>query len=94
MAYRSFSRVAIVIGSNRDEGRTFQQDSIGWQEADYAKWVNERFGEKANKILAQYPWPKDADEYTGAYLAGAVIIQVAKGRTYRPCIAGRIEWRE
>ena len=59
--------------SSRDEGRTFQQDSIGWGEADYAKWVNERFGEKANKILAQYPWPKDADEYTGAYLAGAII---------------------
>jgi para-nitrobenzyl esterase len=69
----SFSRVAIVIGSNRDEGRTFQQGSIGWQESNYAKWVNERFGEKANKILAQYPWPKDADEYTGAYLAGAII---------------------
>jgi para-nitrobenzyl esterase len=69
----SFSRVAIVIGSNRDEGRTFQQGSIGWQESNYDKWVNERFGEKANKILAQYPWPKDADEYTGAYLAGAII---------------------
>src|SRR3984957_15348404 len=66
----SFSRVAIVIGSKRGEGRTFQQGSIGWQEADYAKWVSERFGEKADKVLAQYPWPKDADEYTGAYLAG------------------------
>ena len=73
VANGSFSRVAIVIGSNRDEGRTFQQGSIGWREADYAKWINERFGEKANKILAQYPWPKDADEYTGAYLAGAII---------------------
>ena len=69
----SFSRVAIVIGSNRDEGRTFQQDSIGWREADYAKWVSERFGDKAGKIAAEYPWPRDADEYTGAYLAGAVI---------------------
>jgi para-nitrobenzyl esterase len=69
----SFSRVAIVIGSNRDEGRTFQQDSIGWQEADYFKWLGERFGDKADKILAEYPWPKDANEYTGAYLAGAVI---------------------
>jgi para-nitrobenzyl esterase len=68
-----FSRVAIVIGSNRDEGRTFQQDSIGWREADYTKWVSERFGGKADKILAEYPWPKDANEYTGAYLAGAVI---------------------
>ena len=69
----SFARVAIVIGANRDEGRTFQQGSIGWQEADYAKWINKTFGEKADKVLAQYPWPKDADKYTGAYLAGAVV---------------------
>jgi len=27
----SFARVAIMIGANRDEGRTFQQGSIGWQ---------------------------------------------------------------
>jgi para-nitrobenzyl esterase len=69
----SFARVAMVIGANRDEGRTFMQSSIGWQEADYAKWINGTFGEKADKVLAQYPWPKDADKYTGAYLAAAVV---------------------
>jgi para-nitrobenzyl esterase len=73
VANGSFSRVAIVIGSNRDEGRTFQQGSVGWQEADYTKWINKTFGEMADKVLAQYPWPKDADKYTGAYLAGAVV---------------------
>ena len=25
-----------------------------------------------SKVLAQYPWPENADQYTGAYLAGAV----------------------
>ena len=69
----SFAHVAIVIGANRDEGRTFEQGSIGWQEADYTKWINETFGEKTDKVLAQYPWPKNADQYTGAYLAGAVV---------------------
>ena len=64
--------MAIVIGSNRDEGRAFEQGGIGWQEADYAKWVKETFGENADKVLAQYPWLKNADQYTGAYLAGAV----------------------
>jgi para-nitrobenzyl esterase len=68
----SFSHVAMVIGSTRDEGRTFRQGDIGWQDADYAKWVNETFGGRAAKVLAQYPWPKDADQYTGAYLSGAV----------------------
>jgi para-nitrobenzyl esterase len=72
VANGSFARVAIVIGANRDEGRTFRQGNIGWQEADYAKWVKETFGEKADKVLAQYPWPKNTDQYTGAYLAGAV----------------------
>ncbi len=69
----SFARVALVIGSNRDEGRTFQQGSIGWQEADYTAWIKDTFGEKAVKVRAQYPWPKDADQYTGAYLSGAVV---------------------
>jgi para-nitrobenzyl esterase len=63
--------VAIVIGANRDEARTFRQDSIGLQEADYDKWVKKTFGDKADKILAQYRWPKDADQYTGTYLSGA-----------------------
>jgi para-nitrobenzyl esterase len=67
----SFQRVAIVIGANRDEARTFRQDSLGLQEADYDKWVKNTFGDKADKILAQYPWPKDADQYTGTYLSGA-----------------------
>ena len=36
--------------------------------------LNERFGEQGpTRSFAQYPWPKDADEYTGAYLAGAII---------------------
>ena len=27
----------------------------------------------ADKILSRYPWPKDTDKFTGAYLAGAVV---------------------
>jgi para-nitrobenzyl esterase len=72
VAQGAFQHVAIVIGSNRDEGRTFLQGSIGWKESDYDKWVGQSFGAKAPKVLAEYPWPKDANEYTGAYLAGAV----------------------
>ncbi len=32
VAAGNFQRVAIVIGSNRDEGRTFRQGDIGWKE--------------------------------------------------------------
>ena len=65
--------MAIVIGANRDEGRTFQQDSIGWEESDYAMWAKQRFGGKAEKILSHYIWPKNTDKFTGAYLTGAVV---------------------
>ena len=75
----SFPHVAIVIGATRDEGREFQQGSIGWQQADYAKWVNERFRQNADKVLAQYPWPKNADQYTGAYLSGAIVTDSGPG---------------
>ena len=69
----SFQHVATLFGANRDEGRTFRQGDIGWQEADYTKWVDETFAAKADKVLAEYPWPKTADTYTGAYLSGAIV---------------------
>ena len=72
VAEGDFQHVAIVIGANRDEGRTFRQTDIGWQESDYDKWVHQTFGDKADKVLADYPWPKNADAYTGAYLSGAI----------------------
>ena len=56
----SFPHVAIVIGATRDEGREFQQGSIGWQQADYAEWVNERFRADPTRscnILAQERGP-------------------------------------
>jgi hypothetical protein len=34
-ALASTAHVPIVIGSNRDEGRTFQQGAIGWTKAQY-----------------------------------------------------------
>ncbi|RBP11973.1 para-nitrobenzyl esterase [Roseiarcus fermentans] len=67
-----FQHVAMVIGANRDEGRTFDQGNIGWREADYTKWVRETFGARADRVLAQYPWPRDADPYAGAYLSGGI----------------------
>ena len=72
VAAGDFQRVALVIGSNRDEGRTFRQGDIGWTESDYTNWVNKTFGAKADKVLADYPWPKNADADTGAYLSGAI----------------------
>lgn len=69
----AFEHVAITFGVNRDEGRTFQQGDIGKTRADYEKWARDTFGDRADKALAQYPWPKDADKYTPAYLEGAIV---------------------
>ena len=68
----SFARVPIVIGSNRDEGRTFQQGAIGWTEAQYDAWVNGTFGANAAAVLKHYPWPATSDKFTAAYLSGAI----------------------
>jgi carboxylesterase type B len=73
VASGDFAQVPIVTGSNRDEGRTFAAGDIGWSEAQYVDWVNTTFGARADQVLALYPWPSDADQFTPAYLVGAII---------------------
>ncbi|MEV6845493.1 carboxylesterase family protein [Actinoplanes sp. NPDC051411] len=65
-----FARVPIVIGSNRDEGRTFAQGFIGQTEAQYVAYVTTTYGAA---VLAHYPWPAGADQFTAAYLVGAIM---------------------
>ena len=72
VAAGDFARVPIVTGSNRDEGRTFSQGYIGFSEAQYDAWLQSTFGSDAPAILAHYPWPSDADQFTAAYLIGAI----------------------
>lgn len=69
----SFARVPVVIGSNRDEGRTFASGDIGWSKAQYVDWVRQNYPGNADAVLAHYPWPAAADQFTAAYLAGAII---------------------
>jgi len=68
-----FTRVPVVIGANRDEGRTFAQGFIGWTEAQYVAWVQATFGAASGAVLAHYPWPATSDQFTAAYLAGAAM---------------------
>ena len=67
-----FARVPVVIGATRDEGRTFSQGFIGASREDYVTWVRGNAGDLADAILAHYPWPANADEFTAAYLIGAI----------------------
>ena len=68
----AFARVPVVIGANRDEGRTFAQGFIGQNRDQYEGFVRGTFGARADAVLARYPCPADADTFTAAYLVGAI----------------------
>jgi para-nitrobenzyl esterase len=68
----SFERVPVLFGSNRDEGRTFAIGFIGQGQAQYEGFVRSLFPTRADAVLALYPWPATSDQFTAAYLAGAV----------------------
>jgi len=68
-----FAHVPVVVGSNRDEGRTFAQGDIGWTQAQYESWVRTTFPTNADAVLTHYPWPANADKFTPAYLVGAIM---------------------
>jgi carboxylesterase type B len=69
----AFNRVPVLIGANRDEGRTFTDGDIGWTQAQYEQWVRDNFGPDADAVLAHYPWPATSDRFTGAYLEAAIL---------------------
>ncbi len=69
----TFARVPVVIGANRDEGRTFAQGFIGQDRTAYEGFVRTSFPDRADAVLARYPWPANADRFTPAYLAGAIL---------------------
>jgi carboxylesterase type B len=68
-----FARVPVTIGANRDEGRTFTVGNIGWTQAQYVAFVRGVLGADAEAVLARYPWPASADQFTPAYLTGAIL---------------------
>lgn len=70
VAAGDFARVPVVIGATRDEGRTFSQGFIGATREQYEQWVTETVGAD---VLARYPWPSTADQFTAAYLIGAIM---------------------
>jgi carboxylesterase type B len=68
----SFAHVPVLIGANRDEGRTFAVGFIGQTKDQYVAFVQATFGARADAVLALYPWPATADAFTPAYLVGAI----------------------
>jgi para-nitrobenzyl esterase len=67
-----FARVRVVIGATLDEARLFTSSDIGQTETGYENWVRSTFGSNAHAVLGEYPWPTNADQFTPAYLTGAI----------------------
>jgi len=75
----TFPKVPVLIGGNRDEGRSFLTDwesrSVKtWDEEGYEKLVRDTYGKDADAVLSVYSWPENADRYTGTYLAAEVMM--------------------
>lgn len=69
----TIARVPVLVGANRDEGRTFALGFVGMTQAQYVSWVQSTFASNADAVLARYPWPAQSDSFTAAYLAGAIL---------------------
>ena len=67
-----YAHVPVLIGSTRDELRSFLQSAVGWTEAQYQDFVRKNFGSHADAVLKLYPWPGDADPEAVAYQAAAI----------------------
>ncbi len=68
-----FSHVPVLIGSTRDEGRSFTHDAIGWSRKRYDEAVRSSFRRNAAAVLKAYPYPRqDADPAAVAYQLGAI----------------------
>lgn len=75
----SFPEVPVLIGANRDEGRSFitnwaSRSVPTYDKAGYEEYVRTNFGEDADAVLAVYPWPDNATRYTGTYLVAEIMM--------------------
>jgi carboxylesterase type B len=75
------ARVPLIIGSTRDELRSFFQSSVGWTEAQYDDFVRKNFGSRADAVLKLYPWPAWVRRLRSQSASPALAIVVAlRGR--------------
>jgi para-nitrobenzyl esterase len=67
-----FPRVPVMYGANRNEGRTFAQGFADFTRAQYEDFVRSQFGDRADAVLAEYPWDSYPSPYTAAYAIGDI----------------------
>ena len=69
---RRIAHVPVLIGTNRDEGRTFSLSYAYDSEQAYVAAVQSGYGSLAPQILARYEWTSFPSPYRTAYALGAV----------------------
>ena len=68
-----FVHVPVLIGSTRDEARSFTKKAIGWSRSEYEQCVHMTFGSTADAVLKLYPYPADnSDPAAVAYQVAAI----------------------
>jgi para-nitrobenzyl esterase len=73
VASGQYRHVPVLLGSNRNEGRTFAQGFTGFTQAQAAALISSLYGAaKAPAILARYPWSSYPSPYTAAYQIGDI----------------------
>ena len=60
-----FYTFRVLIGGTLDEGRAFTSSNIGWTRRDHEDWIDTA-NTDAGAVIATYPWPATADEFTPA----------------------------
>jgi para-nitrobenzyl esterase len=68
-----FTRVPVLVGATRDEGRTFAAQSRGYTADQYGASVRRVFGPNTDAVLARYPWPDPSDHFSAPYQLGAIM---------------------
>lgn len=69
----NFTHVPVIVGSMRDEGRSFTRPDPGWSQARYEAYLSASFGAQAGAILKLYPYPAgDHDQAAVAYQVAAI----------------------
>ena len=56
----TFNHVPLLVGTQRDEGRSFTQPLIGIDADEYTALVASAFGAYADRVLRHYPFPVNA----------------------------------
>jgi para-nitrobenzyl esterase len=67
-----YYKVPILIGTNRDEARTFTPGFASSTAAQYRLFVRQTYGSLAPQVLARYPFSAYPHPYTASYAVGAI----------------------